>query len=316
MKATKDQIKGGLWGVVVGDALGVPVEFHSRLELKDNPITGMRGNGTHDQPPGTWSDDTSLTLCTVESLLQGFDVNDMGRRFIQWHKKGLWTPHGEVFDIGSTTAQALRKIENGIDPAQAGLSDEWSNGNGSLMRILPLAFILEGLPEEEKFERIRQVSSITHAHKRSVAACYIYAKFVEKLIETSDKQLAYIQMQNEVREFLPSMIGDDEYKHFYRVVEDDISTFPESEIYSSGYVVYTLEAALWSFLTTGSFEDAVLTAVNLGEDTDTTGAVTGGLAGTYYGYQAIPDEWINSLERRDEIEQLIERFAEKYGEKE
>lgn len=313
MRATKNQIKGGLLGLIVGDALGVPVEFESRLSLRERPVTGMTGKGTYEQPAGTWSDDTSLTLCTVESLLQGFDVNDMAQLFVKWYKNGLWTPHGQVFDIGSTTAQALRRIIDDTDPTQAGMNDEWSNGNGSLMRILPLAYTLDGLPEEDKFERVRLVSSITHAHIRSVVSCYIYVKYIEKLIETADKEQAYIQMQHEVKDLLDHKITDEEYKFFSRILDDNISIIPEQDIYSSGYVVYTLEAALWSFLTTGSFEEAVLTAVNLGEDADTTGAVTGGLAGTFYGYQAIPQEWINSLARRDDIEQLIERFAEKYG---
>ncbi len=313
MRATKDQIKGGLWGVIVGDALGVPVEFEPRLERKEHPITGMVGNGTYGQKAGTWSDDSSLTLCTVDSLLGGFDIDDMGQKFVRWYKEALWTPYDEVFDIGTTTSRALEKLASGVPPTQSGVDDQWSNGNGSLMRILPVAFTLHGLEEQEKFERVRLASSITHAHYRAIISCYIYVKYVEKLLETANKAQAYIEMQMQVRDLIRQKLTEEEYQSFARILDDDISTFAESEISSSGYVVYTLEAALWSFMTTNSYEEAVLTAVNLGEDTDTTGAVTGGLAGTFYGLGAIPQQWLIILPKRREIENLINRFAEKYG---
>jgi ADP-ribosylglycohydrolase len=139
---------GALWGALVGDALGVPVEFQSRGAVQKNPVTGMRGFGTHNQPPGTWSDDSSLMLCTVDSLVSCdcFDSEDLGDRFVRWKAKGYWTPQGRVFDIGIATAESLSRIAMGVPPEEAGGIDEYSNGNGSLMRILPIALWFSRAP--------------------------------------------------------------------------------------------------------------------------------------------------------------------------
>src|SRR3974390_2546793 len=136
----KERVLGGLWGAVIGDALGVPVEFEERSEVRSHPVVGMRGHGTHDQPAGTWSDDSSLLLCTADSLLRyEFDTEDVGRRFVAWYQKGLWTPWKKVFDVGVATSQALARIANGMRGGVAGGGGEYGNGNGSLMRILPVA---------------------------------------------------------------------------------------------------------------------------------------------------------------------------------
>jgi len=130
---------GGLWGAVVGDALGVPVEFRSREELRQDPVQDMRGYGTYNQPAGTWSDDSSLLLCTAESLLDGFDTRHLASLFVRWLHQAHWTPWEEVFDVGGTTHRAINNLSKGAEPEEAGLTDENSNGNGSLMRILPIA---------------------------------------------------------------------------------------------------------------------------------------------------------------------------------
>jgi ADP-ribosyl-[dinitrogen reductase] hydrolase len=174
----KDKIFGGIFGLIVGDALGVPVEFVPREVLKKNPVTDMIGYGTYNQPPGTWSDDSSLTLCLVDSLCNGFNLNDIAKKFIKWYEEAYWTPFGEVFDVGNTTRIAINNLIYGIPPEKAGPSDEKSNGNGSLMRILPISFYVKNLDLDEQFDIPHKVSSITHGHPRSLIACGYYVQFI------------------------------------------------------------------------------------------------------------------------------------------
>jgi ADP-ribosyl-[dinitrogen reductase] hydrolase len=304
-------IKSALFGLAVGDALGVPVEFESREYLKRNPVTDMIGYGTYNQPPGTWSDDSSLAFCLAEALATGFSLQAVAENFVKWLYQAWWTPHGEVFDVGQATRTAISKLWDGVKPELAGGNDEYSNGNGSLMRILPLLFYLKDKPVEESYGLTRQVSSITHAHIRSVIACFYYLEFARHLLTSKDKFSIYDQLQTEVSDFLISRkIEEPEIRHFDRLLKSDISKLDEDAISSSGYVVHTLEASIWCLLTTGSYEEAVLKAVNLGEDTDTTGAVTGGLAGLLYGYVSIPERWLVQLARKADIEGLAERMLQ------
>ena len=153
--------KNILLGLSVGDALGVPAEFKSRETLKKNPITGMTGYGTHNQPPGTWSDDSSLAFCLAESLCEGYNLKDIADRFIKWYDKAYWTPHGEVFDIGIATRKAIQRLKEGIDPRLAGGNTEYDNGNGSLMRIMPLLVLTDYSTTTEAYRLTEEVSSIT-----------------------------------------------------------------------------------------------------------------------------------------------------------
>lgn len=303
-------VKSALFGVAVGDALGVPVEFEKRADMGLEPITGMTGYGTYDLPPGTWSDDSSLTFCLAEALTQGFDLETIGRNFVRWHRDAFWTAHGEVFDVGNATRVAIDRMVQGSPAVMAGLSDEASNGNGSLMRILPLLFHMNGKPLTERFELTRQVSSITHGHVRSVIACFYYLEFARQILEGKEKFAIYRDLQRVVSEHLSALLIDPaEVVIFDRLLKYDVHRLPEAEIRSSGYVIDTLEAAVWCLLTTDSYSEAVLRAVNLGQDTDTTAAVTGGLAGLLYGYDAIPAEWITRIARKDDIANLAERLA-------
>jgi len=305
-------IKSALFGVAVGDALGVPVEFESRQERILNPIKGMTGYGTYDLPPGTWSDDSSLTFCLAEALTQGFDLETIGRNFVKWHRDAFWTAQGEVFDVGNATRVAIDRLANRSPAGMAGLSDEASNGNGSLMRILPLLFYMNGRPLTERFELTRQVSSITHGHIRSVIACFYYLEFARQIQEGKEKFAIYRDLQNVISGYLSALLIDPaEVVIFDRLLKYDIHRLAEAEIQSSGYVIDTLEAAAWCLLTTDSYSEAVLRAVNLGQDTDTTAAVTGGLAGLLYGYDGIPAEWIRQIARKDDIANLAERLAGK-----
>jgi ADP-ribosyl-[dinitrogen reductase] hydrolase len=304
----KDKILGGLIGLAVGDALGVPVEFKSRAYLNDNPVSEMIGYGTHYQPAGTWSDDSSLTFCLTESLCNGYDIYDIGDKSVQWYQKGYWTPDGKVFDIGITTQNALDKLSyEFIRPDFAGMDDIRSNGNGSLMRILPLAFFLKDVSFEEKVPIIAAVSSITHRHIRSIISCVIYVEFVCNLLSGFDLKESYLKLQPLVKSYYRD---EPDLEHFKAILEQNIGDLAENEIQSSGYVIHTLEASLWCMFNCHSYEESVLRAVNLGDDTDTTGAVTGGLAGVFYGINMIPYSWINSLARIADIYDLGERFAE------
>ncbi len=307
-----NQIKSVLFGVAVGDALGVPVEFKSRQDISKNPVRDMIGFGTYNLPPGTFSDDSSLTFCLAEALTTNFDLNTTAQNFVKWLHNNYWTPRGKVFDIGIATRQAIDRLVNGERPDLAGGFDESSNGNGSLMRISPLLFYLLDKPIDERFHITKQVSSITHGHIRSVIACFYYLEFARQLFEKKDKFEIYRNLQTEITNHLTFLsINPTEVALYNRLLKQDIHKVTDENIFSSGYVLYTLEASIWCLLTTDNYKDAVLKAVNLGEDTDTTGAVTGALAGLLYGFENIPKEWVKQIAKYDEIEELSERLYEK-----
>ena len=303
---TRSRILGGLWGSLVGDALGVPVEFQDRAARTTDPVTGMRAYGTHRQPAGTWSDDGALLLCSAESLVEhGFDTDDMGRRFLRWHDDGHWTAHGNVFDIGIATRQALMRIRQGVIAEQAGGQDEFSNGNGSLMRILPVALIALNGDMEGLRTRIHRASAITHGHLRSQMACVYFGFLVRALMKGRSQAEA---VKAACSEFTAEYAKCPEMPAFQRILDRGFGTLPPSEIYSDGYVMHTLEAAVWCLLTTDDFSCCVLKAVNLGGDTDTTGCVAGGLAGVLYGLEHIPPEWCGALPQQTDLTGLLGRF--------
>jgi ADP-ribosyl-[dinitrogen reductase] hydrolase len=305
------KIESGLFGLAIGDALGVPVEFYSRSSLKQNPVSEMIGYGTHYQPLGTWSDDSSLAFCLAESLCKDYDLFDIARNFVKWYSAELWTPHGRVFDIGIATRNAIHNIAKGHQPDLCGGFAEEDNGNGSLMRILPLVFYLQNEKDIEViYQKVKAVSSITHAHFRSVFACFIYVIYCLEILKDKDKFEAYNEMQNVLAKFLEDKkYNPIEIQLFDRVLNNDISKYPEENIHSSGYVLDSLQASLWCFLNSDSYEETVLKAVNLGEDTDTTAAIAGGLAGIYYGIENIPKKWIENLIRTNDIKDLAERLS-------
>lgn len=307
----QDRILGGLWGAAAGDALGVPVEFLSRPDVRRDPVTGMRGPGTHGQPPGTWSDDTSLSLCTAESLLRcTFDPADMGRTFCRWHRESHWTPRGWVFDIGVATAAALSRIARGLEAEHAGGMGDYDNGNGSLMRILPVALRFAAEPVPDLLEKIHRASSLTHGHPRSQMACGFYALIVRGLLAGQEKDAALCEARRLFEEYYTGASWWQELSRFTPLLSGEIAALPEEHIRSGGYVMETLLASVWCLLTTESFSDCVLCAVNLGSDTDTTGCVAGGLAGVLYGVEAIPPEWRNALARAEDLDALFRQFEE------
>lgn len=311
MEATQlKQVQAALFGVATGDALGVPVEFKSRKSIAINPVKDMTGYGTYNLAPGTWSDDSSLTFCLAESLSKGYELQHIADSFADWAYDGYWTPRGVVFDIGIATRQALWRVRQGLSPMFCGGTDEGDNGNGSLMRILPLLFYIKDKDIVQRYRFVREVSSITHAHVRSVNACFYYLEFARKLLLGEPLPDIYQALKGEVSTFFATQyMPDAELNVFARLLKDNIYEKKIGSVRSNGYVISTLEAATWCLMNSNSFESAVLAAVNLGEDTDTTGAVTGGLAALYYGFEAIPERWRNELARKEDIEILCEQFA-------
>ena len=314
--------RAALLGLAVGDALGVPVEFIGREARRHDPVVAMRGYGTHHQPPGTWSDDSSLTFCLAETLARPSsrtgqpDLADFGRRAINWLDNSYWTAHGEVFDVGNATRYAIQNLRVGVPPTKAGPRSELDNGNGALMRILPLVFHntwqAENLNLNAAWALTESVASVTHGHPRSSLGCFLYLLVARGLLSGLAPTAAYEQMQQLANPWLqngsiPAVVEDKHYKWW--VLSGKLAEQPEGNISSSGYVVHTLEAALWCLLTHDTYAATVLAAVNLGDDTDTTGAVAGGLAGLAYGEAAIPAEWLAVLARRADIEDLAARLV-------
>jgi len=307
-----ERVSGGLLGAITGDALGVPVEFKDRAVLQEDPVKGMRGYGTHNQPSGTWSDDSSLLLCGTESLLEcGYDLHDMGRRFVAWFEGGLWRPYGQVFDIGGTTSVAISNLATGEPPEECGGNNDRDNGNGSLMRILPVALFTSGRKIDEQVDLICRASCLTHAHRRCQLACAFYGLMVRALFKGVSPKTSYEYALKSITPFMDLGSFPDERPNFASLLSGNLAEKSEEEIFSSGYVVDTLTAAIWCLLKTGSFEDCLLKAVNLGGDTDTTTSVTGGLAGVCYGVNTIPIEWVEALARHEKITALCALFAEK-----
>lgn len=314
MSALYSPYRALLLGFATGDALGVPVEFKSRKELIVNgKVEDMIGYGTYNLPPGIWSDDSALALCLAEMLTGEYDLRKLASFFIAWLDQAWWTAHGVVFDVGNATQEAIGRLRMGVPPTEAGVSGENQNGNGSLMRIFPLIFWLKGKSPETKFAAVKEVSSLTHRHIRAVLACHYATEFALLLLDGQSPREAYTAMQHNTKMFW-AMQGApvEEIREYERLLKGDIAEIPEPQIRSSGYVVDTLEAAIWCLLTTESYPEAVLKAVNLGHDTDTTACVTGALAGLVYGAAAIPEKWLQKLAKRTEIEQLADRLQIKY----
>ncbi|PJJ60704.1 ADP-ribosylglycohydrolase family protein [Hymenobacter chitinivorans] len=308
-----DKCRGALLGLAVADALGVPVEFESRARRRLDPVVSLREYGTHQQPAGTWSDDSSLTFCLAASLTYigayAIDVHDLSRRFVNWLDAGYWTPHGRVFDVGIATREAIARLREGVAPEKAGGTREYDNGNGALMRILPLVFhpLWQRADAAERQRITHKVGCLTHGHYRSTLGCYLYLEMAWGLLQGLHPAQAHQRLGREVAPGLLPKLAK-EVDRYARVLDQELALIPEADIQSSGYVVHTLEAALWCLLRGEFYADTVLTAVNLGDDADTTGAVTGGLAGLYFGAEQIPAEWRQGLMQRAEIEALADRL--------
>jgi ADP-ribosyl-[dinitrogen reductase] hydrolase len=283
-----DRFRGSLLGLACGDALGSTVEFKNRGSFE--PVRDMVGGGPFELPAGYWTDDTSMALCLAASLLHrnGFDAVDQMNRYVNWWQWGYLSSTGECFDIGSTTRRALETYVASGDPF-SGSADPRSAGNGSLMRLAPIPLFFHGDPASI-IHYAAESSRTTHAALEALDCCRLFARVISAVLSDVPRD---------------GLLAADILVASPRVQEMASGAFlrkARSEIRGSGYCVESLEAALWCFHTTGSFQEAVIEAVNLGDDADTTGAITGQLAGAFYGVSQIPQPWLRRLAMRDFID--------------
>lgn len=315
-KQVSETIQQVFLAIATADALGVPVEFAPRSVRQADPVTGMRGNGTYvEVPAGHFSDDTSLSFCLAESMVQSgadrIDLDDLAVRFIRWLHEGYWTADNWVFDVGIATRASIERLHAGCSPELAGGTGEHQCGNGALMRIMPLLFhpLFQRGNASERQRLIHQVASLTHRHPRSTLACYIYLELADALLQGMEKQDAYTH----VCATIPASLNHDlalELSHFTRVLNKGLPLLPESDIESSGYAVHTLEASIWLLLHYDGFRATALAAVNMGSDTDTIAAVVGPLVVLADPQRSeIPAEWLEVLARRNDIGDLAMRLA-------
>ncbi len=305
-RSEADRYRGALLGLAVGDALGTTLEFRPPGSFR--PINDMVGGGPFRLKAGQWTDDTSMALCLAESLVdcEGHDPVDQLRRYVRWWREGHLSSTGTCFDIGGTVARALAAFER-TGEAYPGPTHEWAAGNGSLMRLAPVSLLYAGRPREA-MDRAAESSRTTHGAAAAVDACrYMAALLVGALSGTEKARLLE-----------PRFSPVDGYWDAHplapeidEVAAGSFKTREPPEIQGSGYVVRSLEAALWAFHRTASFEEGCLRAVNLGDDADTTGAVYGQLAGAFYGASAIPSAWCRRLAKRRTIERLADRLRRK-----
>jgi ADP-ribosyl-[dinitrogen reductase] hydrolase len=305
-----------LWGVIIGDALGLPVQFSDRDEMVRHPVLSMKGFGTFNKPKGFWSDDGALTLATADALSQGESLPRIMESFAAWLFLGAYTQDGVAYDMGQTTLTAIKNYQRGMPVDRCGGRSLYDNGNGSLMRILPAILWLRSnyasgfMHQPEAREILHNISALTHAHPIALIACGLYASVADALLDGSTIPTA---IETGIERALTVYRDDPCFRphlHWAEPLSDihKLKLKPTTKIRSGGYVVETLEAALWCLLRTSSYRDAVLTAVNLGHDTDTTAAVTGGLAAIAYGPETIPSEWIESIPRIDLVIGILQRF--------
>ena len=296
----KDRYRGCLLGLAIGDAVGTSVEFKPRGTFK--PVTDMDGGGPFNLKPGEWTDDTSMALCLADSLIEkgGFSAKDQLERYVRWYDNGYMSSNGRCFDIGNTTRKALERFKKDKS-LYADLNDEHALGNGSIMRLAPVPLFFYP-SEKEIMISSAESSATTHAHVVCEDACALLGLIICRVLDGKSKDVA--------------LFGNIDHKPHGVLVSDDILHIAkgsyrnklDSKIKGSGYVVESLEAALWCFWKTNSFKEAILKAVNLGDDADTTAAVCGQVAGAFYGESGMPKEWLDKLVMRGEIGIMAEKL--------
>lgn len=294
--STQQRFRGALLGLAAGDALGATVEFERPGSFE--PVTDMVGGGVFQLEPGEWTDDTSMALCLAESLVEtgAFDVVDQLRRYVRWWRNGHLSSTGVCFDIGNQTRAALEQFERTGEP-YPGSSDPANAGNGSLVRLAPVPLRYASRPDLA-ISRSGESSRPTHGAATCVDACRYFGALIVGAVEGRPKE----ELLDPAYELRP----DDLVPQIAAIADGSFARKQPPEIRGRGYVVESLEAALWAFAREGSYADGTLSAVNLGDDADTTAAVCGQLAGTFYGEDAIPAEWRERLALRRTIEELAD----------
>lgn len=319
---------GALYGFAVGDALGVPVEFYKREHLIKEPICDMTDNPGRRTTKGYWSDDTAMTLCSIQAILDSKKISNETHKlemdnFVKWMDTGYLSADNLCFGIGQTVFRSLLNYKNSKtfnDYLVSNYKDSEKNGgNGALMRILPLIlyFSKNKLIKYKEYDMPIQIArtldyiefdvGLTHQYGVNKEACCFYALFIYKLLETKNLDTSY---KYAVDESISRYSGCNS-KEMERILLNKIYTLKEENIKSSGYVVDTLEASLWCLFNSNNYKSAVLKAVNLGGDADTIAAITGSMAGIYYGYDSIPKNWINCLLNKKLLDRTFENFVKK-----
>ena len=291
---TIERFRGALLGLACGDAVGTTVEFKPRGSFP--LVTGMVGGGPFLLNPGEWTDDTSMALCLAESLVEcnGFDANDQMRRYVKWLEEGYWSSNGRCFDIGGTTHDALRKFEQTGNPFSGSTHDQ-SAGNGCIMRLVPVPMFF--YPDRDAAIEMSGNSSLTtHGATECVEASRLFGAMLFKALEGASKDEILVGHG----------LGSFSSSNIQSIAQGEYRNKAESEISGIGYVVPSLEAALWCFYHSDNFKDAILRATNLGDDADTTAAICGQVAGAFYGEAGIPENWRNKLVMHDEIRLLAD----------
>jgi ADP-ribosyl-[dinitrogen reductase] hydrolase len=302
-KEIMDRFRGSLIGLAVGDALGVPLEFRSPGTFQ--PVDDMIGGGPFDLNPGEWTDDTSMALCLADSLIEkkGFDPVDQLERYLKWYREGYLSVNDECFDIGNTTLEALHRFEETGEP-YCGPEHERSAGNGSIMRLAPIPLFYYSQPEKA-LNYAGLSSRTTHQHPLTIDACKFMAGIIMGALIGSSKEEILSRRYSPITGYWENNPLSSE------IDEIACGSYKEKNppnIKGTGFVVKSLEAALWAFYNTEDYEEGCLKAVNLGDDADTTGAVYGQIAGAYYGESGIPRKWINRLVKFDLISDMVDKL--------
>lgn len=301
----RDRRRGAVLGLAVGDALGAAVEFRPPGSFPE--VTGYRAGGPHGLNPGEWTDDTSLALALADSIGDvGWNVADQARRYVSWLRTGTYSVNGRVFDVGITTRHSLQNFLATGDPWTCGDPSPRASGNGSIMRLAPVPVAyLDCFPDQLELlvQRFVDSSRPTHASPQCLSACAYFGLILCGLLrgipreEVLDPAWEPVRRAHGLFPLHPEVLT---------VARGSFRTRRPPEIKGSGYVVQSLEAALWAFHDAAGFHQAVLRAVNLGDDADTTGAVCGQLAGACWGESGIPAEWLQGLAQKPLIEKILQ----------
>ena len=302
------KISDGFFGICVGEALGLPVDCRSRKYLKLNPMKDFEGLGTYNLPAGTWSDGSSLTFCTAEALITGYNLERLAEKFILWRDTGYWTPNGEIVGKWNRNAEIVQNLKQRVSGALFKTSKNGEPGNFVLLWILPLAYVTFGLSLQKRVKVVREVISFIDGNPLSIIGAVMYNEVAVSLLEGKPVKDAVVTAQ----ETITGLYGKrDEFAAFSPVFSGRIISLTESDLRASSNLIDTLIAAIWMLLHGKNYRETLLAAVNLGEDTDSIGAVTGGLAGLAFGYDDIPADWIGKIARKADIEDLTLRFTKK-----